>query len=571
MYNTFKTYFRLLSYLKNMWLVFALGILASLLSGFLDGWLGQYVRVFINNDNFVKDHSLWYLPYYIFIYFFIRASIGFISIFCTFKSGNEIMSSLRNDAFVSLMGSKLHHVKDSNTGNFLSLLNYDVSQVDRVITESLRRLVLDVSLIVTAIFTLVNISYSLTLLIVGMGPIMYFSLQAFSGMLRRESENLQTALGSVMRYAEQSVDAISTIRSMSAHYAVLSIFKQKLQYALKHQTRFTYASSMLHASLQFIMSIPLSVAFSLFWWDYIQLSSADLIAFAYTIIRIMPPIRAMSLLVTDFQRGIAAADSVFAVCDLPQVSHKGILDFSFGDIVLSNVSYSIGDKKILECINLSLSQNKMHVFVGFSGVGKSTLLLILAQLIDNIEGDVSIGFKSYKDINLNKFRLNVGFMDQSPFIWDDSILNNIIFPVEKSPDLDLYNEVLKITSLDEWVDTLGDKSNSIIGSGYTIPSGGQKQRISLARILYKRPKVMILDEPTSSVDENTGRNILSYLLKIKQDRLIILSSHQKIFSVAADCVHFITATGIYSGTHENLMENKLYRSYWVASEHENKV
>lgn len=569
-FETVRTYFRLLAYLKNMWFIFLLGIFFSSFSGFLDGWLGQYIRPLIDSGLAGSNTAqLIYLPVYIFCYFLLRAMMGFASVFFIYQSGNKIMTTLRFDAFSRLMGSRLSYVKDSNTGGFLSLLNYDVSQVEDVTTSSLRRLVLDLSLILTALYSLVSISYSLTLLILGMAPLMYLSLNIFSRKIRKESERIQDALGRVMRYAEQSVHAISTIRSMSAHAEVLARFKQHLHSTLGHQMRFTLASSLMHASLQFIMSIPLSISFALIIWHYIELSTGDFAAFFYTVLRIMPPIRAMSLVISDFQRGIAAAKSVFKVCDLPQVIHEGEKPFELAPLVIEELDYKVGPRFIFKNINLTMNPYQLHVLVGLSGVGKSSLLLIIAQLIEERQGIIRFGDNAYDEIDLADFRNNVGFVDQTPFVWDDSILNNILFPgTSDDYDVDLYNEVLKITALEDWVSTLPEGSHTFIGTGFLVPSGGQKQRIGLARALYQRQKVIILDEPTASIDEYTGRSILACLNKLKETRLIIIASHQKMIAESADCVHYMTPQAIRSGSHEQLMLTKSYRSYWQLAQDE---
>lgn len=551
-----------------MWVIFVLGILFSSTAGFLDGWLGQYIKPFIDSGmSETNNMNLYYLPLYIFMYFLLRACIGFASVFFIYQSGNKIMSTLRYDAFSNLMGSKLSYVKDSNTGGFLSLLNYDVSQVEDVTTSSLRRLVLDISLIVTALYSLISISYILTILILGMAPLMYLSLNLFSKKIRKESERIQSALAGVMRYAEQSVHAISMIRSMSAHSDVLARFKQHLHSTLSHQMRFTLASSLMHASLQFIMSIPLSVSFALIVWKHVELSPGDFAAFFYTVLRIMPPIRAMSLVIADFQRGIAAADSVFKVCDLPQVTHRGEHLFKLGNLEVNNLNCTLNDRHILKDVNIKFAPMQLHALVGLSGVGKSTLLLSIAQLIVDREKSISLDGVPYDAIELSDFRKNVGFVDQTPFVWDDSILNNIIFPgCQATYDEKRYNEVLKITSLDAWVNTLEEKSYTLIGTGYLIPSGGQKQRIGLARALYQQQSVIILDEPTASIDEYTARSIMDCLMELKETRLIIIASHQKLIAEAADCVHYMTQNAIVSNHHVTLMKKASYRSYWQVAQ-----
>lgn len=561
--SSWSTYFRLLSYLKGSTPIFLFGLLTSALAGFLDGCLGQYFRSIAGSDVMQLQHQYGYWIWYAFLYFVLRAFVGFASVFCIFYVGNKLMSQLRYEAFSSLMGSRLQYVRNANTGGILSLLNYNVSQVEAAATSSIRRFVLDVSLIVTACISLFRISSVLTFFVLSIAPMIYFSFHIFAKKVRKESQRIQDTLGTLMRYAEQSIDAICTIRSLSAHAKVLSRFKQHLHYTLGHQLRYTFASSMLHALLQFVMSIPLVFSLFLIVGGHVKLSASDLVGYVYTLIRIMPPIRAMSLIVSDFQRGVAAAASIFSLCDHPQDSHEGEEPFTLAELTGHDISFEVQDRPILKGLSFSFAPAQLHVLVGVSGVGKSTLLLLLAQLLYPTRGELRVGKLSYADLDLSDFRRHVGFMDQLPMIWDDSIVNNIIFP-NASEDIDRarYEEVLQLTALDAWIETLPDGDQTALGAGYVLPSGGQCQRISLARILYHAPDVMILDEPTASVDEQTSKRIWQAMLRLRQRRTIIIATHQKQCAQQADVVHYMTKDGLISGSHEQLMTVPAYRAFW---------
>ena len=563
-YKPMITYIRLLKYIKPVISTFVIGIMSTSIAGFLDGWLGQYMKPLIN-DGFAHANPavIVYMPLYILAYFVFRALVGFLSVFCLYQTGNFIMATLRREAFMRFMGSRYASVKDANVGGFLSLLNYNISQVEDATTGSLRRFLLDIVLITTSIISLCKISIFLTSLIIIIVPMAYMAMKIFSYKTRRESSNVQNNLAHVIRYAEQSIHAVSTIRSMSAYENVLSRFDDLLRITLVHQKRFTVASSLMHASLQFITGMPLALVFMCVFWGWTDFSPGDIGAFFYTLVRIMQPVRALSLVVSDFQKGVAAAESVFKVCDLPQEIHIGDIPFTLDTMYVNDMCYVAGERVIFDKLSMQFAPDKIHVIVGASGIGKSTLLSILAQLVHVDSGNISVGSHSYQHIDLLSFRKNVGYMDQMPFVWDDTLINNIIFP-DKVDTLNdaLLHQILDITSLTSWIETLPYHVHTMIGTDAFMPSGGQKQRIALARVLYHKSQVILLDEPAAAVDENTALKIMQYLESLKKNRIIIIIAHQKFIAEKADLVHYMTPNKIISGTHDDLIRVASYNAYW---------
>lgn len=567
--HSFKVYWRLLGYLKGAWFAFFLGLAGSFGAGFLDGWLGQYIRPFIDDGLlYQKTADLALLPLMVLAYFILRSVLGFMSVFCLYHAGNHVLVQIRMQAFSRLMGSHLINVKQSSLGGFLSLLNYNISQLDQITTGSLRRFVLDAVLIVTGITALLQISWVLSFLVLLLSPVMYWVLWFFSRRTRRESQNVQEQLAVAMRYAEQALRAVATIRSLSAHRDALARFDALLHRTYAHQKRFTMASSMMHALLQFIASIPLALIFILVIWEWIELTPGAISAFFYTAVRLMPPIRALSLISSDFQRGIAAASSVFEICDLEQEEVQEGQSFTFGTLACRNMSYFWQDRLVFSGVNAVFETGKLHVMIGRSGVGKSTLLAMLARLYP-VCGEVTLAGLAYRELNLQDFRRHVGYLEQEAFLWDDSVLNNVIFPKrELGSDQERYQEIIQLLELSSWIDALPLQDQTFLGAGGVLPSGGQRQRIALARILFHHPELLILDEPLTAVDERTASRILEALQQRKSQHLVIMTAHQRWVAERADQVHWLRSDGMISGTHEELMQHQDYRWFWLQAERE---
>ena len=204
-------------------------------------------------------------------------------------------------------------------------------------------------------------------------------------------------------------------------------------------------------------------------------------------------------------------------------------------IYLKNISFAYPKSKhnCLENLNLKISGNILLGLCGRSGAGKTTLLDILMGLKTPSKGEVLIN-----NFNLEKIKLNwhslIGYVQQEVFMLDDSIINNIAFGVPRNQiNLKLVNQVVQDVNLKEFISTLPDGLNTIIGERGSRISGGQKQRIAIARALYRNPKVIVLDEATNGLDAKSENEIISLLNKLKKKVMLVFISHK--FSILKSC------------------------------------
>ena len=193
-----------------------------------------------------------------------------------------------------------------------------------------------------------------------------------------------------------------------------------------------------------------------------------------------------------------------------------------------NLSFSYSSKKnVFSDISFSINRNDFVGIVGPSGSGKSTFLYLLMTLIKPTSGTV---FNSGKDIfnHSSDWRSKIGYVPQSPYLMDDSILNNIIFGSHSNNEIDMKNidRVLKMANLKSTIDALPEGLNTPIGENAVYLSGGQKQRISIARALYNSPEILILDEATSSLDKFSEDEIINEIANLSKDITIIMSTHK---------------------------------------------
>lgn len=209
-------------------------------------------------------------------------------------------------------------------------------------------------------------------------------------------------------------------------------------------------------------------------------------------------------------------------------------------IELKDVDFYYGENKILEKVNLPIPKNKTIALIGESGSGKTTLANLVAGLIAPGEGQLLVDGINLYDYNLDSYRSRIGYISQEPVIFTDNIFNNITFWAERSEkNLAKFAEVIKLSSLEEFIESQPEKDQTVLGDNGILISGGQKQRISIARELYKNAEILILDEATSALDSETEKIIQTNINKLHGTYTIILIAHRLSTIKEADAIYLL--------------------------------
>jgi subfamily B ATP-binding cassette protein MsbA len=217
-------------------------------------------------------------------------------------------------------------------------------------------------------------------------------------------------------------------------------------------------------------------------------------------------------------------------------------------IALKNVSFNYGTTRILDSINLTIPKNQTVALVGESGSGKTTIANLIASLIQPSEGELQVDNVSLSNYNFNSYRDKIGYISQEPVIFNDTIFNNITFWAEPTPEaIKHFWHIVELTSLSAFVQSLDEKENTHLGDNGILISGGQKQRISIARELFKKAELLILDEATSSLDSETEKVIQENIDKLHGNFTILIIAHRLSTIKNTDCI-FLLENGKVTGS-----------------------
>jgi ATP-binding cassette subfamily B protein len=284
--------------------------------------------------------------------------------------------------------------------------------------------------------------------------------------------------------------------------------------------------------------------------------------------RFLWPFTSLGETVDLFERSMASTKRILDLLDTPHKIKDDTKSFILKDfnhdISFRNVQFHYQDEKpVFSNLNLSIKKNTLIGIVGQTGAGKTTIIKLLLRFYDPIKGTINIGDHNIKNIKLKNLRENIGYVSQEIFMFDGSINENIAYP-EIGDNNDKIMTVAKQSQAHEFIEKLPDGYNTSIGERGQKLSEGQKQRLAIARALYKNPPILIFDEATSSVDNETELLLQKALYEISKDRTTIVIAHRLSTVRNADNIFVLGNNSIIEqGNHNELLTEKgVYNKLW---------
>ena len=474
----------------------------------------------------------------------------------------NLIKKLRAQLYTHLQNMSLSFFDKRQTGELSSIVINDVSNMRVAFGTSFHKLFVEPINIIVFISLLFIINLKLALLSIVIVPLTGVVVVIIGKSIRRRSKRTAEKIARIMGMMSENLNSIRIVKSfaMEAFETVRFKKEQERHYALDlRQARLRLVSSPITEM------IGAFIAVILLWiggHDVLvsgDMNSEDFIRFILILFSVLQPIRSLSNVGINLQKGFASAERVFEVLDtVPPITSKPnaitISDVK-NDIVFKNVTFNYdGTESILKDISFMMKKGTVTALVGASGAGKSTVADLIPRFYDVASGAIEIDGTDIRDLNIKSMRKMMGIVSQETILFNDSIGANIKYGLQSVTDDQLYEAAKNANAYDFIIDQ-PNGFDTIIGEKGVRLSGGQRQRIAIARAILKNPSILILDEATSSLDTESEFLVQKAIDNLMEDRTVLVIAHRLTTVENADTIVVMKDGKIAdSGSHKDLLE-----------------
>jgi len=516
---------------------------------------------------------------------FIIAGIGFFSLviistlaiysFYVFggKLEYQVSKEIRKSVFERIEKFSLTNIKKYETGELISRLTSDVQKLSEVFSWGVIDACHSIIVLLISISIMLYLSYTLTLMLFLILPAIYIVTVIFQKNILKFQRKVRDYNSKIIRSYTESLSYIKTIKALGIEDKKKKEFKAYNEKYRKYNLLSILISAIFVPTVMFVASIGVGFAFNFSSISVMRnvMTYGAFLSFLTYSFQIFEPFKMLAQIFTDLKSAQASAERVFQILyeeDEILEEEESDLDFE-GNIKFENVSfhYFDDDKLILKDFNFEIKNGESVAFIGSTGSGKSTIVNLICKFYNPTSGGIYLDGINYRNIDKTCLYNNLGYVLQQPQLFSISIKENIKFGNENATD----EEILKVCNLlgiDEFISKLPNGIDTVIGeTGYNI-SRGQKQLISFARALIKNPKLLVLDEATSSIDTETEKIIQNKMKDILKGKTSIIVAHRLSTIKHCDKIVLIENGNILEqGTHLELLDKKgIYYKMYISEE-----
>lgn len=564
-------YKRILSYSFKYPLILITSLVCVVLGGFAEAGLFWLLKPILD-EGFVDKNRLFIelMPWLVVGAFILTSVLNFAGSFGMQWISQRVITTLRVQMFDKLLHLPQTAYDKHSTGYFMSKLTFDVAQLMAVSSLTLVSIIKDSAMIIGLITVMFINNWQITLLVFFMAPFLYLVLRYVSKRLRGISRRMQGHMGEFNHILEEGIRGQKEIKLFAAYDQMNGRFSQVNKH-LRHLSMKSLVASQLASPVSQVFLV-IFIAFVI--WYASNQASADqvtigsFISLLAAMVGMLTPIKRLVSMNEALQRGAAGAEGVFSILDaegekdqgsaqLPQV--KGHIEFK--EVTFQ---YEGSDVAALNEISLEIQPYETVALVGASGSGKSTFANLLSRFYNPTSGSISLDGKSIDQIELEAYRSAIGYVGQHVILFADTIAKNISFGNETSSE-DAIEKAAQFANASGFIEKLPEKYETVIGENGAKLSGGQRQRIAIARAILKDAPILIFDEATSSLDNESEYAIQQALKELSREKTTIIIAHRLSTIEHADkIVVFDQGRIVEVGTHQSLLERdgyyaKLYR------------
>lgn len=559
----FSAYMRLIRYLKGDLRYLGVAFIGFAIFAACDSAFAWWMKQLVDAISAQESDARLYLSVLIIIIFSIRGISAVIGNYATEFVARNVVNKIRQQLFDHVLELPCNYYDETSTGGFLSKLVYNIENVANASTNALRIVVRGGLTVVFLLAYMVYVNWQLSLIFLVVTPLMGAIIFFITKKIRNISHRIQQEIGKVGSRAGEVIKGHRIVKIYSGTKQEKVSFAEIIENDRKHRISLSLTNSMSVSLVQILFALALSALIILAMSPSIldTMSTGDFISFITAAGFISRPLQQLTQVNSVIQQGIAAAQSVFMILDLPVESAQGQqkpINIE-GNIQFENVSFSYKDstQSALNNVSLDLEAGKTYAIVGLSGSGKSTLVSLLPQFYLATSGKILIDGVDTRSMDLAYLRQQIALVNQDTVLFNDTIYNNIAYGELRKAPYESVERAAQHAQVLEFAHKLEKGLQTMIGESGSNLSGGQKQRISIARAFLKDAPILILDEATSALDSKSEELIQQSLKELRQNRTCLIIAHRLSTIESADEI-FVMDNGciIEKGDHHELLAKK---------------
>ncbi len=525
-------------------------------------------KIFIEKD----QTFIFLIPIAIIIAFATKGYSLFFARKLMIIASQDLTRDIQIDVLKSVLNLDTQSLDSKNSGKFISHLTYDVALLTNMISVGLLNLIKDTLTLGGLIFLMFYQNWKLALLAIIMIPIATFAARSLGKRMGKVTTQSQ----------EKSGILISYLSEMLKNYKIIKIY-QKEKFEINRATKFIndLKDKVVKSAIVLIRVTPIMETLTgimiaaLIFYSATLVGSGELdvnnfFSFLAAMMLAYQPVRSLATLNITFSQGFSGAYRVLPLIDQEKKIYENdnlkniIVDKA--NIEFKNINFSYFEEnkdQVLHKINFKINGGETVALVGHSGAGKSTIMNLIPRFYDPTSGDILIDDQSIYNSKLSSLRKNISLVSQEITLFDDTVRSNIAYASTDATEKQII-EASKFSKVDDFIQKLPNKYDTMIGENGVRLSGGEKQRISIARAILKNAPIILLDEATSSLDVDTEHKIQQAIAYLTKNKTTIIIAHRLSTIFGADKIFVVNQGKIVDeGTHLELLKNSLiYQNFY---------
>jgi len=556
-----EVYKRLWGYTRKYWWMFAIGVIGVSLDAAMQAVFIRFVEPLIDRVFVAKDaeYGLW-LAAGILAVVLLRILGHFSGAYGMEWTGRRVVADLRKELFASYLHLPATFYDKNSAGQLISKLAYNSEQVAHAATKAVISAFRDIMLLIYLVIVMLSINVRLTAVLLLLVPVVALVVTVISSKFRKISRRIQDSMGDVAHVTEEAVIGQRVVKVFQGQDTEKVRFERVNERTRRLHMRMVathmLSSSMVQLAAGLAMVTLMLIATRPAMLD--QITAGTFTSIFFAMVATIPPLKRLTTVQSQMQKGIAAAESIFVVIDSDKEEDTGsyTVDRALGEIEFKNVgfSYEGGEQAVLADISLRFPAGSVTALVGHSGSGKTTLAGLLPRFYAYNQGQILLDGHELSDYKLDNLRQQIALVSQDVVLFNDTISGNIAYGSLAGADPEAIESAARSAHAMEFIEQLSDGLETRLGESGTLLSGGQRQRLAIARALLKDAPVLILDEATSALDSESERAIQEALKEVMKDRTTLVIAHRLSTIENADQVIVLRKGRVIEhGTHDELL------------------